>query len=509
MEQLNSLLATTNPPVFGDHVLEQIIANAPVAISITDKHGNILYVNQTFSDITGYLSHELIGQNSSLLSYHSTPKSVYQNLWHTITSGHHWHGQLLNRRKNGEAYIAEISVSPFENPTDDVYYYAIHKDITETHQLQVDQKNQSAMFQSVLNAAPIAIALIDKHQHILLHNARFQRISDSLGRSPIDLLSDNLRHEYNCDSIQTYMGKQTQRLTELYLEEHHNGSERWFDYVLIKIPVSDTTAATYFTPEADDYTVVAISERTREKLLVEERRINTIKLMAQDNKHVHTMQEALMATLHQLQGPFNMIGSAINILKQTNASCPGLVAMDEAMHNAVQAMADIKQAIPERSNEAFQPVNLNQVIRDATSICTDELLMSSIHLELHLNHKLPTIIGMPHRLVLAIKQLLDNALDAIQQTKSAERIVSISSSELQGEVRIDVEDSGIGIDPSIRLKIFQPFYSTKPKHYIGCRGIGLSIVQQVLNEHSAMMAIEESPRLGGTKISLTFTQHEW
>ncbi|MEI8633258.1 hypothetical protein P4S72_16815 [Vibrio sp. PP-XX7] len=50
-----------------------------------------------------------------------------------------------------------------------------------------------------------------------------------------------------------------------------------------------------------------------------------------------------------------MIGSAINILKQTSATCPGLVAMDEAMNNAVNAMAEIKQAIPERSHEALNP----------------------------------------------------------------------------------------------------------------------------------------------------------
>ncbi|MEI8633259.1 ATP-binding protein [Vibrio sp. PP-XX7] len=147
------------------------------------------------------------------------------------------------------------------------------------------------------------------------------------------------------------------------------------------------------------------------------------------------------------------------------------------------------------------------MLRDATSICTDELLQSSTELDLHLC-MLPAIIGMPHRLVLAIKQLIDNALDAIKLTKSAERMVSISSYESEGEVKIVVEDSGVGVDPSIQLTIFQPFYSTKPKHHIGCRGIGLSIVQQVLNEHSATISIEDSQKLGGAKISLTFPQHE-
>ncbi|MEI8633255.1 PAS domain-containing protein [Vibrio sp. PP-XX7] len=98
MGQFNAMLAESTA-TFGDDVLVQIIANAPVAISITDKQGTILFVNQTFSDVTGYSPEELIGQNSSLLSYKATPKSVYQELWHNITTGNHWQGQLLNRKE--------------------------------------------------------------------------------------------------------------------------------------------------------------------------------------------------------------------------------------------------------------------------------------------------------------------------------------------------------------------------------------------------------------------------
>lgn len=509
MGQVDTLLEGATPPIFDYQAFEQIVSHAPVAISITDHKGTILFVNQTFSDITGYSFSELIGRNSSLLSYKATPRSVYENLWKTISEGNHWQGQLVNRKKCGEAYIAEISISRLSHPHGEVCYYAIHKDITERHQLITEQKNQFTMFQAVLNAAPIAIALVDSSHRVLFSNQKFSNIEKSIGQSPIDALLNSLLNDYGHDSVADFLGKKDNRYKGVYIESNEPVRERWFEYALVKTPVAASNVDSYFLPEDDDYTVIAISERTREKQLVEERRINAMKLMARDNKYVHAMQEALMGTLHQLQGPFNMIESAVRILKRTNPACPGLVAMDEAMDTALDAMQDIKLAIPERTSEAFQPVNLNQVIRDVSDISTDELLKSSSNLELILAPRLSTINGMSHRLILALKQLIDNSIDAIQAAKTSDRTIIICSYESDGEIKVIVEDSGIGIEESQRLKIFQPFFSTKPKHQTGCRGIGLSIVQQVLNEHSATINVSNSERLRGAHICLTFPISQW
>ncbi len=509
MGQVDALVEGSTPPIFDYQAFEQIVSHAPVAISITDHKGRILFVNQTFSDITGYSYEELIGNNSSLLSYKATPKTIYESLWKTISQGHHWQGQLVNRKKNGDAYIAEISISRLSHPHGKVCYYAIHRDITERHQRVTEQKNQFAMFQAVLNAAPIAIALVDRSHNILFSNERFSQIEKSINQSPISALLNSLIDDYGHDSITDFLGKKDSRYKGVYVASNEPVRERWFEYALVKTPISGSSVDSYFLPEDDEYTVIAISERTREKQLVEERRINAVKLMARDNKYVHAMQEALMGTLHQLQGPFNMIESAVRILKRTNPSCPGLVAMDEAMDSALDAMQDIKLAIPERTHEAFQPVNLNQVIRDVSDISTDELLKSSTNLELILTPRISTINGMSHRLILALKQLIDNAIDAIQAAKTSERTIVICCYESDGEIKVVVEDSGIGIEDSHKLKIFQPFFSTKPKHQSGCRGIGLSIVQQVLNEHSATINISNSQRLRGAHICLTFPISQW
>ena len=508
MEQPHDMQQLLQTPFIGLDAFEQILQFAPIAISITDQTGKLLLINNTFAEITGYQQAELIGNNCSMLSYKATPRSVYESLWGAITRGEHWHGQLINKRKSGQPYIADISISGFRSHDGTQLYYSIHKDITEQHKLQTHQKNQFTMFQAVLNSAPIAIALIDAEHNVLFSNRRFEQLSNSIQQSPISLLASSLEEESGSRSLDAFLGQRNSRYKGIHIEDATSG-ERWFDYALAKISVSDTTAEAYFHPTDEYYHVVAISDRTKEKLLVEERRIHSVKLNASDNRYVHAMQEALMATLHQLQGPFNMIESAVKILKKTSHACPGLTAMDEAMINAVDAMNEIKQAIPERSNEAFQPVNINQVVRDATAISTDELLLTSTHLALSLSPTLASISGMPHRLVLALKQIIDNAIDAIQAAKKDERTLLISTVEDDSDISIIVEDSGAGVDECIRLKVFQPFYSTKPRHQSGCRGIGLAIVQQVLNEHSATIDIGASDKLGGAAICLTFPKHNW
>ena len=93
----------------------EAVEQAPVAISITDKKANILYANQAFSKVTGYSLSEIIGKNESILSNKATPQHVYYNLWHTISRNKIWHGQLVNRHKNGEPYLADLTVSPMQD----------------------------------------------------------------------------------------------------------------------------------------------------------------------------------------------------------------------------------------------------------------------------------------------------------------------------------------------------------------------------------------------------------
>ena len=88
------------------------VEQAADGILITDTNGNIQYVNPAFSAMTGYSSEEAIGQNPRILKSGRQPEAIYRELWSTIRAGRVWHGELINRRKDGSFYTDEMRVTP-------------------------------------------------------------------------------------------------------------------------------------------------------------------------------------------------------------------------------------------------------------------------------------------------------------------------------------------------------------------------------------------------------------
>ena len=112
--------------------LSLAVEQSPVTVVITDKEGEIEYVNARFYELTGYTKEEVIGKNPSLLKSDKHSKSFYEELWNTILSGKVWKGEMLNKKKNGEIYWESASISPLLNNEGEItHFVAMKEDITE------------------------------------------------------------------------------------------------------------------------------------------------------------------------------------------------------------------------------------------------------------------------------------------------------------------------------------------------------------------------------------------
>ncbi len=173
------------------------VEQAPIAISITDKKANILYINEAFRQVTGYQDAEILGENESKLSDKSTPRQVYYDLWHTISRKQVWRGRLVNRRKQGQRYLAELTIAPMLNEAGAVsHYIGMHRDITAEHQAERQNINQKLMIESVINASPVAMIVLDSQRQIIMDNEMYKMLISELGHhDPVLLFLQALQQE--------------------------------------------------------------------------------------------------------------------------------------------------------------------------------------------------------------------------------------------------------------------------------------------------------------------------
>ena len=115
-----------------DNGLAAAINQAGQAVVITDPRGNIEYVNAAFTVMTGYGAQEVIGRNPNLLKSGNQDPSYYRDLWATIAAGRNWHGELMNRRKDGTLYTEEMTIAPVLDSDGRIArYIALKQDVTD------------------------------------------------------------------------------------------------------------------------------------------------------------------------------------------------------------------------------------------------------------------------------------------------------------------------------------------------------------------------------------------
>ncbi len=108
------------------------VEQSPTVVIITDPSGNIEYVNPTFTKLTGFPAEEVHGKNPRILQSGLMPMTLYENLWRTITSGEIWHGEIQNKKKNGEIYWESAVICAIHNAEGVITnFVSVMEDITD------------------------------------------------------------------------------------------------------------------------------------------------------------------------------------------------------------------------------------------------------------------------------------------------------------------------------------------------------------------------------------------
>lgn len=149
-----------------------VFETAREGIVITDPHGNIIDVNESFTHITGYSRDEVLGKNPKILNSGRHSQEFYEAMWRSIITKEHWYGEIWNRRKNGEIYAQMLTITAIRNPSDHRinHYVALFSDITaiKAHEHQL----QHIAHHDALTNLPNRLLLADRLNQGMIHARR-------------------------------------------------------------------------------------------------------------------------------------------------------------------------------------------------------------------------------------------------------------------------------------------------------------------------------------------------
>jgi PAS domain S-box-containing protein len=113
------------------------IEQSAEAVVITDPTGDVEYVNPAFTRITGYAAEEILGRNPRILKSGNHGLEFYQQLWETLLKGETWQGEIVNRRKNGNLYTEQMTITPVRGMSGEItHFIATKRDVTERKTLE-------------------------------------------------------------------------------------------------------------------------------------------------------------------------------------------------------------------------------------------------------------------------------------------------------------------------------------------------------------------------------------
>jgi diguanylate cyclase (GGDEF)-like protein/PAS domain S-box-containing protein len=193
---------------------------------ITDANEIILNVNKTFTQITGYSAAEVIGQTPRILSSGRHDKAFYDAIWQSIHDTGAWHGEIWNRRKNGEVYPEQLTITAVTSNNDTVtHYVSTLTDITERKAME--EYIHRLAFYDVLTQLPNRRLLQERLKHgiELNHRTGSQMAVLMMDLDRFKAVNDNLGHAAGDELLQQVAERVKARLREVDMVARLGGDE--------------------------------------------------------------------------------------------------------------------------------------------------------------------------------------------------------------------------------------------------------------------------------------------
>ena len=130
--------------------------NLHAIVSMANRAGNITHVNEAFCGTSGYSQEELRGQNHRIVNSGTHPPAFWVDMWHVISAGMPWRGQVCNRAKDGSLYWVDTFIAPFIGDDGQIEkYVSIRTDITESKQAALELVHERQRLDNIITGTNV------------------------------------------------------------------------------------------------------------------------------------------------------------------------------------------------------------------------------------------------------------------------------------------------------------------------------------------------------------------
>jgi len=214
------------------------------------------------------------------------------------------------------------------------------------------------------------------------------------------------------------------------------------------------------------------------------------------------LQEERLATIgklsstiiHDLKSPLAAIKGYIGLLKDKlkDKECLSYIeTMNEAVDYILNMVEEILEFGREKTSMLYQKVNLKEFIEDFVSFYSKSLKDKDIKINVNIGENIFVEMD-PNKFKRVVNNLIKNSVEAIEKNG----VIEISAEKSGEDVKIIFRDNGIGMQPYVLERIFEPFFSFGK---VGT-GLGMTVVKKIIDDHNGKIEVQSKPKEGTTFI---------
>jgi two-component system cell cycle sensor histidine kinase/response regulator CckA len=464
-------------------------------------------VNDEFLRLTGWGKEEVVGKTAADLSIWCDPKNRAKMIEEIHRSGRAENVQAQFRMKDGGIIIGLFSAMSLMiggKP----HLISITRDITERYRAEKALKESEEKYRLVVDNANEGIILTQGGKVVFTNGRAITRSGYSVDELYRTDLAEFLHPEDREAAINRYLsimaGKESKGSHEYRIMDKW-GKTRWVRSHSVRVNWLGEPALITFMNEITQQKEM---EAEREKLQARLQR-------AEKMEAIGTLAGGVAHDLNNvLSGIVSYPDLLLMQLPEESPLRKSIVTMRESGKRAAAIVQDLL-TLARRGVATTELVNLNAVIRDYLQSPEHERLHAlhpHVQVESLLDHHLLNVVGSPLHLQKTVMNLVSNALEAMPQggtvlisteNRYMDRPLNAYDHVRRGDyVVMTVSDTGIGILPQDRERIFEPFYTKKAMGRSGT-GLGMAVVWGTVKDHGAKIDVE-SVEGKGTTFTLYF-----